>query len=160
MEKVLCQSCSAQKTALRCEKCEEATCKKCSFFIDEDVFDHVELLPDNIQNKTFCTSCYHEGVYSVLEESREILERAKNVDVYGKDQGNETGLIKRIEKPIVIKDADDREETLLRMAYYAAQKGFDTLVDVDIKSKKTGKGTYIKLIWDGYAVPVNPKIRK
>lgn len=160
VDKKLCLTCSSKKTAIQCSKCIEPSCKKCSFFIDEEEFFHLELLPDEIQGKTFCTACYHETVYGVLENSRELLERAKNVDVYGKEQGSETGLIKRIEKPIVIKDADDKEETLLRMAFYAVQKGYDTLVDVKIESKKTGVGTYKKLIWDGYAVPVDPKIKK
>ena len=63
--------------------------------------------------------------------------------------------------PIVINDCNDRSELLLRLAFLSAQKGFSTMVDVKIKSKKVGEGkAYRKVIWDGSAVPVDPKIKK
>lgn len=160
MQKTECQTCLKNKTALNCSECEEATCKHCSFFIDDTVFEYAELLPENIMDQTFCTPCYHKTAEPVLAKYNEYLKTAKNVNVYSTIQGNETGMIKRIEKPIVIKDCDDREETLMRMAFFAAQKGYDTLVDVDIKPTKVGKGTYKKLIWTGRGVPVDPKIKK
>ncbi len=159
MDKKTCESCFKEKTVLVCNDCESPSCKKCSCFIDEDEFEYPELLPERFRDQVFCPSCYNEHAAPVLADYRDILERAKVVDVYDKEQGSETGLIRRVEKPISIKDCDDREETLLRLAFYAAQKGFDTLVDVDITSKKIGKGTYKKLIWNGTAVPVDPKIR-
>lgn len=160
MKKLECQSCFKNKTALTCSDCEEATCKHCSFFIDDTAFEYTELLPENIYDKTFCTVCYHEHVSPTLEKYKEHLDMAKDVNVYSSIQGNETGMIKRIEKPIVIKDCGDREETLMRLAFFTAQKGYDTIVDVDIKSNKVGKGTYQKLVWTGRGTPVNPKIKK
>jgi len=160
MKKEDCQSCFKNKTAIKCSECEDPTCKSCSYFIDDTVFEFAELLPETVKDKTFCTACYHKVADPVLEQYREYLERAKNVNVYSSIQGTETGLIKRIAKPIVIKDCADREETLMRMAFYAAQKGYDTLVDVDIKSAKVGKGTYKKLMWAGTGIPVDPKIKK
>lgn len=160
MAKVECQTCLNQKTAIKCSECEEATCKTCSYFIDDTIFEYTDLLPENIKDQVFCTPCYHKTADPVLLKYNQFLETAKNINVYGAKQGNETGLIKRIEKPIVVKDCSDREETLMRLAFYAAQRGYDTLVDVDIKSTKVGKGTYKKLIWTGKGVPVDPKVRK
>jgi len=160
VQKEDCQTCLKNKTVLRCGECVEPICKTCAYFIDDTVFEYMEFLPDNVKDKTFCGSCYHRTADPILESHRAYLETAKNINVYTSIQGNETGLIKRIEKPIMIKDCVDREETLMRMAFQAAKMGYDTLVDVDIKSSKTGKGTYKKLIWTGRGVPVDPKIKK
>jgi len=160
MEKIECQTCFKNKTALRCGDCEEPTCKVCSYFIDDTVFEYAELLPESVKDKTFCTPCYHKNADPILEEYKEYLEAAKNINVYSSIQGNETGMIRRIEKPIMVKECNDQEEALMLLAFYAAKKGYDTLVDVDIKSTKTGKGTYQKLIWTGRGVPVDPKIKK
>ena len=160
MGKLECQTCLSQKTALKCSECSEATCKSCSYFIDDTVFDFTDLLPENIKDQIFCTPCYHKIADPVLEKYKDCLEAAKDVNVYGAKQGHETGLIKRLEKPILVKDCSGREEALMRLAFFAAQKGYDTLVDVDIKPNKVGKGTYKKLIWNGVGTPVDPKIRK
>lgn len=160
MQKQNCQTCSAVKTAVICDRCSEHTCKRCSFFIDDTVFDYTDFLPEEIKDKVFCTSCYYQDVDAVLVDYKELLEKAKAVNVYSSIQGAETGRIKRIEKPILVQDCDDREETLLRLAFFAAQKDYDTLVDVSIKSKKVGEGAYKKLVWSGTAVPVDPKVLK
>ena len=93
-------------------------------------------------------------------EYKEHLILAEQVNTYDIKQGNETSRIRRIEKPIKVENCGDKKEALMKLAFMAAQKGFDTLVDVDIQSEKIGSGTYKKLIWKGRAVPVDPKIRK
>lgn len=161
MEKASCQSCFTAQTFLTCNLCEEHVCKSCARFVDEDEFEYPTLLPENIQNKTLCVSCFSKEADPVIEEYKTVLEKAKVVDVYDIKQGSETGLIKRIEKPLRIQDCDDREETLLRLAFLAAQKGYSTIVDVNLKSKKVEQGgKYKKLMWSGSGVPVDPKIRK
>lgn len=105
----------------------------------------------------FCPLCFNEKAEPILIEYQDILERAKSVDVFDKDQGTETRLIKRTEKPLRIVDCSDRKETLMRLAFIAAQKGFDTLVDTNITSRKVTNGRYKKLVWSGTAVPVTKK---
>ncbi len=159
MEKAQCESCFSAKTVLRCHKCGNPSCKKCSCFVDEDEFDFLSLLPEEIGGQTFCPGCFNSSISGILDEHREFLRKARAVDVYGKDQKRETWLFQRKE-PVSVKDCDDREETLLRLALLSVRKGFDIMVDVDIKSEKVGKGTYKKLIWSGVAFPVAPKKRK
>ncbi len=160
MEAKECTVCCSNKTAIQCDICSCASCKHCCYFIDEDVFEFVSLLPEKLQNKAFCPNCYNENISEEMEYLKETMQKARDVDVYLKDQGTETRRIRRIQKPIHIKECADREETLMRLAFLAAQKGFDTIIGVDIQAKKVGKGTYKKMIWSGTAVPVDPKIRK
>lgn len=161
MELVECTLCSKNKTALRCYACAEASCKKCVEFIDEDSVEFVALMPDDLRNRTFCRNCFNQTIAPKISSYQDIARRAKQVDVYSKSQTKETRRIKRVEKPLQIIDCEDREEVLLRLAFLAAEKGFDTLVDVDVRSKKVGEGkSYKKLVWMGTAVPVDPSILK
>lgn len=161
MKSELCLTCKKNQTALRCKSCNEASCKHCVHFIDEDLFELVSLLPEDLRNSTFCKNCYNQGVAERLSHFTDLAEKAKNVNVFTKVQTKETRRIKRIASPVKVQDCEDREETLLRLAFLAAEKGYDTLVDVDIKSKKVGDGKrYKKLVWIGSGIPVNPSIKK
>lgn len=83
------------------------------------------------------------------------MVRAENIIVFFKNQGKETRLIKRTEKPLRVTECDDREETLLRLAFLAAQNGFNGLIDVDIKAEKIFDHAYQTKNWTGIAMPVN-----
>lgn len=155
-----CSVCTKQKTALMCSQCQCLSCKKCSIFIDESRFEFLSLLPESLQDKIFCPDCFAQEPSSELALYEDTLERAKNVDVYLKDQGKETRLMRRIEKPIRIKDCEDKEELLLQLAFVAAQKGYSTIVDVDLRPTKVGKGTYKKQVWAGSAVPIDTNKRR
>jgi hypothetical protein len=156
MEKLECQSCLKNQTVLKCENCENPSCKDCSIVIDENEFEILDLLPIKIRGKSFCPNCFSKEAYPIIAEYNEILERAKQVDVYEIEQSQETNRMPRHEKPILVKESDDRDQTLLRLAFLAAQRGFNTIIDVDLKSKKSNQGgTYRKLVWSGSAIPIN-----
>lgn len=121
----------------------------------------IALLPDDIQNKTFCMNCYNQGISDRLNHYVEIVEQAKQINVFTKNQTKETSRIKRTEPPLRVVNCSDKEEALLKIAFMAAEKGFGTIVDVELKSEKVGKGkTYKKLVWTGSGIPVDPSIKK
>ena len=156
-----CLICNSKKTALRCESCGDPSCKDCSFFIDEDSFELIQVLPESLQNKTFCSNCYNQHIGAQMDRYTQIMSQAKEVDVYSHKQSAETRLIKRVESPLKVRDYGDRETALMALAFMAAEKGFGTLVDVVIKSEKIGPGkSYKKLIWHGVGTPVDPSIKK
>ena len=158
MEVVKCDVCLKNKTALKCSMCSKSNCKHCVHFIDESVFEFLDLLPENLQDKGFCPNCYDDHISEQLSEYLNCMELAKNVNIYTKEQSSETRLMRRDKKPLKIKDCNDREETLLRLAYLAALDGYETLIDVNLVSKKISTGgRYKKLIWDGTAIPLETK---
>lgn len=157
----VCSACFKNKTALKCHECSELSCKSCSYFVDEYEFEHIAELSKDLTDKIFCPSCYNEKIAPQIEQYKEVLELARNINVYGKDQKSETGIIRRIEKTIYVKDCNDEKSTLMKLAFQAALKGFDTIVDVDLVSVKENRGgKYRAHIWNGSAIPVDPKIRK
>jgi len=149
-----CSFCNKKKTEIICDACEQATCKKCSYFIDEDTVEFLSLLPERLVHKTFCPECFHGQVGTEVEKFNAILDLAQNIDVFDKKQTKETRLMKRSEKPLLVNECDDRNETLMRLAFLAAQKGFNTLLDVDISSKRiSAGGSRTKQLWSGRGIP-------
>lgn len=88
-----------------------------------------------------------------LNQYDELMEKAKNTLVYEKTQGKETRLIKRIEKPVYVKDCPDRAETMLRLAFFAAQAGYNAIIDVDLVPTKIRTGSYQTTNWSGSGIP-------
>lgn len=157
----ICSHCNRNRTALRCDSCEDVSCKSCVVFVDEDFFEMVALLPDDLQNRTFCMNCFNQGISERLDHYLEIVSEAKNVDIFNKNQTKETRKIKRIESPIRVANCLGKEEALLKIAFFAAERGFKTVVDVELRSNKIGEGkSYKKLVWNGSGTPVDPSIKK
>lgn len=160
MELKVCDVCLKNKTPLSCDICSNVSCRHCSVFIDETSFEFLSLLPDHIKDKMFCPNCYDEKIAEEFFKYQEMLNKAKDVDIYDDTQGAETRLMRRVEKVIKVIECDGREEALIRLAFLAVEKGYDTIVDVNIKSIKSGQDSYIKKVWNGSAIPVDSKKRK
>jgi hypothetical protein len=87
------------------------------------------------------------------------MERAKHVQVYYNDQGKETRLLKRLEETVHVPECDDKEETIMRLAFFAANLNYDGIIDVDLTSSKVRSGAYQTLKWKGSGIPtyIDPK---
>lgn len=103
----------------------------------------------------YCPECFNSQVQPEIEKYNELIEKARDINVFEKTQGKETRLIKRIEKPVKITDCPDRDEALLRLAFFAAEKNYNSIIDVDLIPKKVQDGRYQKTIWSGSGVPAN-----
>lgn len=90
-----------------------------------------------------------------MAQYNENLERAKDIIVFEKSQGKETRLLKRKEHTLKVEDMADRDELILRLAFMSAVRGFNAIIDLDIKPKKILEGRYQHTVYSGSAVPVN-----
>ncbi len=115
----------------------------------------MQKIPDSLRHQVYCVPCYDKDIAQSLSNYSQTLEQAKNVRIFFDHQGKETRLLKRKEKPIAVVDCADREETIMRLAFQAASREFNTLVDVHLTSKKVRNHAYQTLIWQGSAVPIN-----
>lgn len=149
-----CCSCLKPSATLQCGICKDSVCKKCAQFLGEDSFSFLEKVSEELSHNVYCPQCFDAKVVSALEAYNETMERAKNLAVYLKDQSKETRLMSRKAQPVQVLNCADREETLLRLAFLAANAGFNCLVDVDLTSKKIREGSYQTQSWSGTAVPV------
>ena len=152
-EKKPCSQCQKPKATLTCGLCSDPICKSCAEFISEETFLFLNPKPKELQHSSYCSTCFSQQIVPLQEKYEETLRRAKDILVFDITQGKETRLIKRLEKPIVVEDCADYDETVLRLAFIAADMGYNAIVDTDIKSKKIRSGSYQTSRFTGVAVP-------
>ncbi len=155
MENSVCSSCRLPKGILKCECCFAIQCKNCIQKLKKESFSFLEVIPKELSYRKYCGSCFDEKVAPALESYREVMTRAKEVFIFSKSQGEETRLIRRTEKPIKVTNCDDRNEIIMRLAFFAAQSNFNALVDVVVTSEKKRNEGYQTTKWQGIGVPVN-----
>lgn len=113
----------------------------------------MEVVPEELLRPTYCHGCFAEKVNPPYQHYLEVLARAQNVIVFEKNQKKETRLMKRTQKPVHVKSCPDRKETLMRLAFMAADAGFNGLLDVDLTSKKIRSEAYQTTEWSGSGIP-------
>jgi hypothetical protein len=150
-----CISCTKNKALLKCGICDSDVCKYCAIILPEDGFSFLAKIPDDLKHSIFCGPCYDQKVAAHWDEYQETIEKAKNINVYLSNQGKETRLVKRTEELFKVTNCLDHDETLLRLAFFAVQAGFNALVDVDLTSAKVRENNYQTLVWSGVGRPAN-----
>jgi uncharacterized protein YbjQ (UPF0145 family) len=150
-----CCICQKSKTTIVCGVCAQDVCKNCTVFLEPEQFSFLQKKPKILESSAFCSACYTEKILPELTKYEATMEAAKNILVFDVTQGKETRFIKRKEKEVTVSDCADRDETVLRLAFQAAEKGYNAIVDMDIKPKKIKDGKYQHTVWSGKAVPAN-----
>lgn len=146
-----CVSCRSSKAPCLCQNCNAFLCKKCVQTLDSDAFSFLKELPVELSYRSYCGQCFDEFVQPKLNEVEEALDRAKQVLVYFTTQRKSIPLIKRSKEALRVDDCADRDETILRLGFFAAQQKFNAIVDVDVVAEKfrEGKGSYQTVRWRG-----------
>jgi hypothetical protein len=161
MEKTACITCFDAKANLVCGLCEGSVCKYCAQFIDEDRVSFLAKTPAHLSHTTYCHACFVEKVEPDLVAYDETMTQAKEILVYFKDQGKETRLIKRDEEDRVsVEKCVDREETLMRLAFFAALRGFNAVIDIDLVQTKVRMGTRQTSSYSANGVPAHVHTEK
>ncbi len=150
-----CSVCEKTKAPFQCGICQVDLCKDCVVLLEEDTFAFLSPLPEDLKHSYYCNNCHHEKVAPQLAQYQELMEKAKDINVYEKKQGKETRYMRRQEKPVRVVDCPDYEEALLRLAFFAAQGGFNAILDVEITPKKVKIGKYQSTVYSGSGVPAN-----
>lgn len=151
----VCVTCNKSKATLQCGLCACATCKYCAQILDEQAFSFLPQIPETLSHQVYCATCFHNEISDALNDYNDTMERAKEIRVFFKTQSKETRLIKRLEPPFLIENCADEEETVMRLAFLAVKAGFNSLIDVHLKSEKVRIDGYQTLKWTGTAVPAN-----
>lgn len=150
-----CCVCQKSKAALICGICKEQVCKSCTEFLENESLSFLTTIDDNLKLGTYCSICFAEKINPIVEKYNATMELAKNINVFEKSQGKETRLIKRKEAELTVTDCADKNETILRLAFQAAEKGFNAIIDVDLKPRKIKNGRHQHTLWSATALPAN-----
>lgn len=108
-----------------------------------------------LQHSTYCGTCYDSTVAPALEKYNALMEQTKNTFVFMKAQAKETSRIKRLENVVEVVNCPDYDETLLRLAFFAAHLKYNAIIDVDIIAKKVINGTRQTTVYSGTGMPAD-----
>jgi hypothetical protein len=144
-----CISCRKPKATLECGLCNESVCKKCSQHLSADSFSFLAEVPEELTHSIYCGNCYDETVAPAMDSYEETMERAKSAFVFFKTQRKEIPLIKKEREVFKVAECPDRDETILRLAFFAAQKDCNAVIEVEVLSEKVRDGAYQTSKWRG-----------
>jgi uncharacterized protein YbjQ (UPF0145 family) len=144
-----CCTCMKPKASLECVKCHSPVCKHCAQFVDDERFSYLPPPANSELTGTYCSPCFDIAVGPAQAAYDEIMARANEVSVFFSDQGKETRTIKRSDFKFKIASCKDRDETVHRLAFFAAKAGFNGLVDVELATSKSRDGSFKFTTWSG-----------
>lgn len=160
MDAVECTSCGKPKAVLQCEVCFDDICKKCDQILAADTFSFLEKIPAELTHMHYCGNCYDSIVAPELDAYQETMERAKQAFVFFTTQRKETPLIRKSREVLKVENCIDRDETILRLAFFAAQQDFNAIIQVEVNAVKLRDGAYQTSRWSGTAQPAQIDGRK
>ena len=142
------------KKIIKCVSCEVEVKKNLTEIIHDDTFAFLSN-PPSIPFGIYCIPCFEAKVRTHIDNYNDLLDKAKNVNLYYVAQSKESRFVRRKEKPIHISDARSREDAILLLAFRAVELGFNAIVDVELNSKKIRNGGWHYSVWDATAIPTN-----
>jgi hypothetical protein len=149
----ICKTCRKPKAAFNCGICHDDTCKGCTYFLDEATFSFLKKVPDHLKHTSYCSQCFEEKVRDPLHDYEATMERAKDINIFTKDQSKLTRLIKPDAAPLLVESCEDEQEAIVRLAFFAIQDGYNALMSVEIKTKKIIVGSHKKTIFNATGIP-------
>jgi hypothetical protein len=131
-----CVTCEKSKAPLTCGICAAQVCKACAEFANREDVALLSEIPSYFAHGAFCRECFEQKIRPEIESYNELVARAQEIDLFYKTQSKESRFVRRSEKPIHVKDCVDKETAILKLAFQAAQGGFNILVDVETRFDK------------------------
>jgi hypothetical protein len=147
-----CINCRKPTATLTCEACDEPVCKKCLEILDAETFTFLAKKPEHLTHTNYCSGCYDQLVAPELDSYNEILERAKQAFIFFKTQRKEIPLIKKSRETYRVLECPDRDETILRLAFFAARDGYNAVIDCEAVSEKVRHHAYQTSKWKGSGI--------
>lgn len=155
-----CSSCQSPKANLQCGLCGDPLCKSCAQALEAQSFQYLKKIPPDLTHKAYCIPCFDQKISQPLQEYNETLEKAKNVYVFTKAQSKETRLLKRKAAQLKVENCSDEDDATMKLAFEAAQAGFNAIVDLNLTSKKVIDNSYQSTNWSGTAIPTQVDTEK
>lgn len=150
-----CISCRRPKGDRACGLCTEPVCRDCAQFLEEGTFAYLPEIAPELKHSFYCQSCYSQTVEPELERYRETLERAREVFFFFDTQKRPVQLLSKGTAQAVVQECEDRDDTILRLGFIAAQQGFNAIIDAQVLNEKVRNHGWQKTRWRGRGWPAN-----
>jgi hypothetical protein len=119
----------------------------------------LKTVPEDLAHPSYCGPCYDEKVAPALASYASAMEQARELGVFYKNERN-LPAHRPLNKMVKVENCPDRKETLLRLAFFAAEQSCNALVNVELISKKVRNAGYQKTIWSGTGFPAHVFVKR
>ena len=152
-----CEGCLVTEATHACGQCLKPLCKTCTKFVESSLFFLMAKLPEELSRGRYCSNCYEGRIQPALEKYRSIAALAKSVYIVDRPHRRSLPVTRQTNSPIKVEDCKDREESLLRLAFIAAEAGYNAVLKVKVGAKKIRNEGYQKMSWhaSGFAAEIN-----
>lgn len=145
----------AEKGAHACGICAKHVCKNCLHYIDTNHFSFFSKVPQELTVGNYCPICWDEKVVPAQARYDELMEKAKDVYYLSKAYPGYVRVLRRHTKRVSVPECRDRRETIVRLAFFAAELGFNAIIEAEVDSSKIRMGGRQTSNWFGSAMPAN-----
>ena len=146
----ICISCRKPKAETDCGVCGEGICRKCRLFQPEGSFSYwSEPLAPELTHVNYCGGCFDAHVGPFKARYDELMDAARKINVFYKDSNSLFRIIRKSVRMLEVSEVTDRDDLVMRMAFMTAIAGYNSLVDVEISSKKVRNEGYQTQVWSG-----------
>jgi len=146
---------AAGKGSHPCGICARHVCKNCLEYVDTNAFSFFSRCPPELLLANYCPTCFDEKVLPQRVRYDELMEKAKDVYFITKAYPGYVRVLRRHTKRVIVEKCDDRRETIVRMAFFAAELGFNSIIEAEVDSTKVRMGGRQSSLWHGSSMPAN-----
>ncbi len=118
-----CISCRRLNAKHTCGVCSELVCKSCVQVLSDQAFALQPRLPEELSHIYYCFPCFEQHVVPAQEKYEGILGQAKEVLFFFQTQRKPIPLISKGNVQLQVAACVDRDETILRLGFMAAEQG-------------------------------------
>ena len=148
----VCETCRSPEAEGSCKLCGCALCEDCVMAPPHGTFSLLAKVAPELSHSSYCRFCYDEKIEPEVLKYEETLAKAKEVFIFFKTQKKEIPLIKKTKEIMKVEKCDDRDETILRLAFMSTEKGFNAVIETDVNYAKIRNEGYQKTQWSGTGI--------
>lgn len=152
MEQV-CVDCGKSRVDSQCGICAGVVCRKCRVFLAEEEFPLETQRPPELTHTFYCGGCSAQVIEPFRQSYEQTVAAARDVNVFFKESKSTFRLKRKAQEPLRIEGSADRDHAILSLAFQAARAGYNSLVDVQVESKKQRNHGYQKSSWSSSGTP-------
>jgi len=151
--KMICESCRTNKGVDACPMCKAGVCSRCTVELPAGAFQWLEPRPSEFAHLEYCPRCFSDAVEPALLSYQETAEKAREVLVFFVSQRKGIPVTKKGREVLKVDGQEDRDETILKLAFQAAKLGYNAIVEADVRSEKKRHAGWQTSVWTGTAFP-------
>lgn len=148
----ICETCRTPDATEECKLCGNALCEDCVMAPPHGTFSLMAKIPTELSYQCYCRFCYDDKIEPEAQKYEELLARAKDIFIFFKTQKREIPLIRKTKEIMKVTECSDRDETILRLAYMAAEKNFNAVIETDVNYAKVRNAGYQTTNWSGTGI--------